>query len=168
MFGLNAPLPRMSSEQREQKQRLERHHEMADRHQCRAEHHGPALAEHAVGEQAAEDRREIDEGGVKAVDMRGERLHAERPEQEFETALERRVADDGFGAPGCEQILDHVEHEQRAHPVIGEALPHLGREQKGKSARMAEKVARSGCGECGHVQNKLPWPPRPFPPLPPR
>ena len=63
---------------------------MADRHEYSAEDHGPALAKHLIGEHSAEDRRQIDEGGVKTVDMRRERLHAERPEQEFETALEGR------------------------------------------------------------------------------
>ena len=43
---------------------------------------------------------------------------------------------------GLQQILHHVEHEQRAHPVVGEALPHLGGEQEGQPARMAEKIAR--------------------------
>ena len=37
--------------QREQEQPLERHHEVADRHQRRADDHGAALAEHAIGEQ---------------------------------------------------------------------------------------------------------------------
>ena len=38
---------------------------------------GPALAEHAVGEQAAEDRRQIDEADIGAEDRRGERLAVE-------------------------------------------------------------------------------------------
>src|SRR5262249_10895828 len=41
-----------------------------------------------------------------------------------------------------QQVFHHVENEQRAHPVVGETLPHLGREQEGEPARMAEKVAR--------------------------
>ena len=41
----------------------------------------------------------------------------------------------------------HEEDEERAHPVVAEALPHLGEEQCGESARMAEKacVDLSGC-----------------------
>ena len=49
-----------------------------------AEDDGAALAEHAVGEEAAEDRREIHQAGVEAVDLRRERLHIERPEHDFE------------------------------------------------------------------------------------
>ena len=70
--------------EREQQQRLERHHEMADRHQRRADDDGAALPEHAVGEVAADDRGEIDEAGVEPVDLRSERLDAERAEHRFE------------------------------------------------------------------------------------
>ena len=80
--------------EREQKQMLECHHEMADRHQRCAEDDGAALAEHAVGQQAAEDRREIDEAGVEAVDLRGERLRVERAEHEFQRAAECAEAHD--------------------------------------------------------------------------
>jgi hypothetical protein len=38
------------------------------------------------------------------------------------------------------QILYQIKHEKRAHPIIGEALPHLSREQKGKPAGMAKKL----------------------------
>ena len=135
---------------------LEGHHEMADGHQRGAEDDGAAPAEHAVGQQAAEDRREINEAGVEAVDLRGEGLRRQRPEHGFQGVPERDEADHRAGALRLEQIFDHVEHEQRAHPVIGEALPHLGREQKSEAARMAEKVgcrrriADTGKGGCGH------------------
>ncbi len=83
--------------------------------------------------------------------MRGERLDIERPEGEFERALERGVSDHGVGAAGLEQVFHHVEDEQGAHAVVGEALPHLRREQEGKPARMAEQLAlRAGRGaRCG-------------------
>ena len=45
---------------------------------------------------------------------------------------------------GREQILRHVENEQRAHPVVGEALPHLGGEQEGEAPRVTEQVRLSG------------------------
>ena len=120
---------------------LERHHEMADRHQGGAEDDGAALAEHAVGEQAAEDRRQIDEPGVEAVDLRGEGLQVERSEHRFQRLFERGKAEHATGLRRLQQILDHIEDKQRAHPVIGEALPHLGGEQEGQRARMAEQVA---------------------------
>ena len=34
----------------------------------------------------------------------------------------------------------HEEDEERAHPVVAEALPHLGEEQRGETARMAEEA----------------------------
>ena len=33
----------------------------------------------------------------------------------------------------------HEQDEQRAHPVVAEALPHLGEEQRGEPAGVAEK-----------------------------
>ena len=141
-------------QQREQEKLLDRHHEMADRHQHRADDDGAALAEHAVGQQPAEDRREIDEPGIKAPDLRRQRLHVERAEDAFEPALEAEQADDVAGMIGQQQIFGHIEHEQRAHAVIGKALPHFGGEQVGQPARMAEQLAlprRSG----GHRFNAL-------------
>ena len=57
-------------QQREQEKLLDRHHEVADRHQRRADDDGAALAEHAVGQQSAEDWREVNEAGVEAPDLR--------------------------------------------------------------------------------------------------
>ena len=75
--------------EREQKQLFEGHHEMADSHQGCADNDGAALAEHAVGQQSAEDRRQIDEARIEAVDLRGEGLRGQRPEYEFERMPER-------------------------------------------------------------------------------
>ena len=133
----------MRTSEREQEQRLERHHEMADRHQRGADHDGAALAEHAVGEQAADDRREIDERRCRG--RRSARRAAAMPSgpnRHSSALLQRGEADARSRArSGCEQVLHHVEHEQRAHAVVGEALPHLGGEQIGQPARMAEQVA---------------------------
>ncbi len=131
-------------EERHEEQRLDRHHEMADRHQARADDDSTALAEDPVGKEPAEDRREIDEPGVEPVDLRRQRLHVERAEHAFERALEPDQAAHGAGLIGQQQIFRHVEHEQRAHPVIGEALPHFGGEQKRQRLRMAEQVGASG------------------------
>ena len=55
-LGRNIRLERAAAEnesqQREQKKLLDRHHEMADRHQHGADDDGAAVAEHAVGKQA--------------------------------------------------------------------------------------------------------------------
>ena len=115
---------------------------MADGHQHAANDHRAALAEHAVGEQAAEDRREIGKAGVEAEQLRGERLHIERPEQRFEPPFDRAKPEHGFGLSRLQEMLDHVENDERAVAEIGEALPHLAREQDGKPARMAEQIVR--------------------------
>ena len=142
--GLERAVTQDQRGQGEQEQRLERHHEMADRHQRGAEQDGAVLAEHAIGEQAAEHGREIDEPGVEPVDMRGERLDAERAEHRFEQVLERAEPDHVLGVAGPQQVLHHVEDEERTHPVVGKALPHLGCEQEGQPARMAEQVPATG------------------------
>ena len=106
---------------------------------------------HAVGEVAAEDRREIRKSGVEAEDLRGERLHVERPEQAFQRRLHGAIAEHGFDLPGQQQVFHHVENEQRGHPEIGKALPHLGREQHRKALRMAEQVRVLVVGGSGRV-----------------
>src|SRR5690349_10231889 len=40
-----------------------------------------------------------------------------------------------------QQLLRHVKRQKRSHPVIGEALPHLGEGEIGESLWMAEKAA---------------------------
>ncbi len=75
---------------------------MAGDHQRGAERHGDPAPEPTVGDEAAEDRREIHEAGVEPVDVRRERLRAERAGQRFERAFERVEADDGRGALGLE------------------------------------------------------------------
>ena len=144
MLGLNAPMPRISASEREQKQRLEGHHEMADRHQHAADDDGATLAEQAVGDQPAQDRREIGKPGVEPEQLRGERLRVELSEQEFERRLDCGEAEHGLDPAGIEQVFHHVEHDQRGIAEIGEALPGLGREQHGEPARMAKEVAGHG------------------------
>ena len=120
---------------------LERHHEVAHRHQRGADDHGLALPKPAVGQEPAEDRGEIHESCVETVDLRRQRLHAERAEQRFEACFQGGEADDLLRVLGLERVFHHVQHEQRAHAVVGEALPHFGGEEIGQAARVAEKVA---------------------------
>ena len=115
-------------QQREKQKRLERHHEVPDGHQARADDDRFALAEHPVGQQSSENRREIDERRVGSINLRGEGLRFERAEDRFKAALQCRQSDHLRRMLGQKHIFYKVEHEQGAHPVIGEALPHLGRE----------------------------------------
>ena len=71
------------------------------------------------------------------------------PNMPSNTPLERVEPDDGVGVLRQQQVFHHVEDEQRAHPVIGKALPHLGGEQERQAARMAEQVARRGIADLG-------------------
>ena len=43
-----------------------------------------------------------------------------------------------LGVAGKQQLLDHVQREQRGHAVIGKALPHLG---EGEIASLARVTA---------------------------
>ena len=90
--------------------------EIADRHQDRAELHRALGAEILVGEEAADQRRQIDERGIAAVEA-------------------------GRLAVREEEMLGEIERQQRPHAVIAEPLPHLGGEQPRELARMAEPGA---------------------------
>ncbi len=74
---------------------------MARRHGERAEQHSAAPAENAIGEEAAEDRREINARGVSAEDGRGERLTLEPAIQgKLAEILENRDVLDNVRAAG--------------------------------------------------------------------
>ena len=72
-----------------------------------------------VGEIAAHQRQQIDQGGVGRVLAVGEGV----VEQE---------------------LLGQVEDQQAAHAVVGEALPHLGEEQHGRPRRVAAQLQQDG------------------------
>ena len=48
---------------------------------------------------------------------------------------------DVLDVSGVQQSVDHVEHEQRLHPVVGKAFPSFGEGDVGKPARMADEAA---------------------------
>ena len=83
---------------------LDGHRQVAGHQQQRAERDGLAGAEIAVGQDAADQRQQIDQRGVGAVLARAAAL----VEQE---------------------VLGHVEDQDAAHAVVGEPLPHLGEEE---------------------------------------
>jgi hypothetical protein len=93
---------------------LDGHQHVAEGQQHRAEQYCLALAEVAVGEVAADHRRDVHQRRVGAVDDRGL-------------------------AVGEQPVLHQVENQQPAHAVVGEALPHLGEEQHEQPARVAEE-----------------------------
>ena len=82
--------------------------------QVTANYKGPSGSNEPIGQVTAHQRREEDERRVRPVQP-------------------RRVT----VAPL--QIVDEVEHEERAHSVIREALPHLDDEQEAESARVSHE-----------------------------
>ncbi len=112
----------------------EREAEMSRGDDQAADHERASRADPAIGEIAADERREVHERRVIPVEP-------------------RRV----FGVPV--ERLGEEEHEDRAHPVVREALPHLGGREQRETARVAEERgvverrgrAGSGSGGSGHV-----------------
>src|SRR5205085_3846295 len=128
--------PDHEAEKREQERRLECHQKMARRHGERAEQNGAAASEETIGEEAAEDRGEINESRVGAEDRRGERLTIQTQIKPAETGERRDMLD----ASRQEKILHHVKDEERLHPVIGETFPGFGEGKEPEPARMAEET----------------------------
>ena len=80
-----------------------------------ADPHRRALAEITVGEIPAENRRDVHQAGVRAVDQVGFAV-VEQP------------------------VLGQVEDQQGPHSVVGEALPHLGEEEHVEALGMAREL----------------------------
>ena len=99
--------------------------EMAEGDDGAAGENGAVGAEIAVGNEAARDRQHVYGHRVVAVDARG---------------VER-----GKAQSAGRHRRDDEQREQRAHAVIGEALPQLGEEQRREPARMAAEC-RAVCG----------------------
>src|SRR4029079_15487865 len=89
-IGLEGSVAENEKPECEKEKLLECHREMSGSHQRGADDDGPALAQHAVGKQAAQDRRQVDQAGIETVDVRGKRLRGQRPENAFERGPESR------------------------------------------------------------------------------
>ena len=154
--GLERAVAEDQEHQRREEPTLHRHQEVADGHQDATQHHRLALSQHPVGEHATEERREVHERGVQTIDLRRQRLRVEMAEGVFEHpahGVETQHLPAHVGVQ--EQVVDHVQHQQRAHAVVREALPHLGEEQHVQPDRMPEPLAPAGLwvggGGDGHV-----------------
>ena len=106
-----------------------RQQNMAAGDDAAADHQGAVGTQPPVGQQAAEDRGQVHGPGVDAIEQVG-----------------------GFFAPAEAGIHlfrriggNEVEHQQRAHAVVAEALPHLGDEQHPDSARLIQHTASRRC-----------------------
>ena len=114
--GLEKTVADDEQPEREVQQRRERHREVAHRHDEAADQDRLAGTEPAVGDIAADYGREINQAGVSPIQR--ERVGA--------LVVER---------------VDQVQHQQRAHAVVAEALPHLGEEERREAPRMPKERA---------------------------
>src|ERR1051325_10690384 len=103
----------------ERRHRIEDHREVTGSDDQSAEKDGQARAQEIVGRESARERGYIHTHRVRAVD-RGGALYVET-----QTAVFRK--------------LRHIKDKNGAHPVIAEALPHLGKEERTESFRMSDE-----------------------------
>ena len=85
---------------------------MPERDDYPADHQRTSRAEESIGEKSAGDLHAVSERRVCAVEVRRVAVAPMHP-------------------------VDEIEHEQRAHSVVREALPHLDAEEQPKPARMS-------------------------------
>ena len=104
----------------------DREHEVPAHDNDPAEPDCALRAPEPVGDPAARQRDEIDGRGVQAIHRRG-RLVAETE-------------------PAVLDLIDHEQHEQRAHAVVAEALPHFREEQSSETPGMPGEFAVSPRG----------------------
>ena len=95
-----------------------------------AEDHRPVGAEEPVGKPAADDRCEVHRPRVEPVEQVGRLLGPAKPGV--------RIG----GAPGefLARRGDEVEHQQRAHAVVAEPLPHLRDEEHPEPFRLVHRL----------------------------
>ena len=110
----------------ERGERLKGHAEMTNRDDDAPVEHRAPLTDETVRDPASRQAGHVDHRRVEAVDRAGD------PGVETETARRDRRR--------------HEQDEQRPHAVVAESFPHLGEEQRGEPAGMAEEcaVVRSG------------------------
>jgi hypothetical protein len=121
----------MSVSKAKKKQRFEGHHEFSDGHHKGTDDDRLTLSDHGHdgwrGARRSASRNPPISGvrytspRVEAVDIRSERLHRQRTGKELERARHCLVAQYALGARGREQILGHVEDQERAHSKRGSA-----------------------------------------------
>src|ERR1700693_3400893 len=133
------------TEEREEERYVEGHQKMPGCHEQRADRDCAGASEHTVGDQSAADRREINETSVEAENRRGQGLDRERAAiNALEQVAKWTEPGDALDVSGVQQPVDHVEHEQRLHAIIGKAFPSFGEGEIAKTARMTDEAAILG------------------------
>ena len=145
-ISLEQPAADDQQHEREQERLVERHRDVTAAHEHRADRHGDFAADPAIGDESTEHRSEIHEAGVEPVDLRCEGECGHRAEHRLERVAQRGEAGDVLDVPGHEERLAHVEHEERGHAIVGEALPGLGEGEVGEADGLAEEGAAGGRG----------------------
>ena len=82
-----------------------------------------ALSDPSIGDHAAEHRREVDETGVEAENLRRERLRGERADDRFHRRTEPRKSSDVLDMSWQQQLVHHVKGEQRRHSIDRRIVP---------------------------------------------
>ena len=122
-LGLSSPVHDHDQDQPEEEGRLrgDGHGEMACRNHAAADEHRLSLPPQVVSDPAPRESQQIDHPVVEPVDRAGRRDLDPHP---------GIVASDSGS---------HEQDQQGPHPVIAGPLPHLGEEERRKTARMAEE-----------------------------
>ena len=140
-------------QQREQERRIERHAEVPDRHHQGAQCHRAVATEYTVAEQTAEQRCQVHRADVETEDLEGERLRRQWPREPLDRGPERSESDDVLDMSGQQQLLHHVQREQRLHAVERDAVPELRTRKHDQPLGMPKDIrARRTCDDrqrCG-------------------
>ncbi len=102
-------------QEREQERPFEGHQKMPERHHQRSRDQRDPSAGELVRDDPAEDRHQVNERGVIAEDRRGERLGFQPG---IMPAAQPGEARDLVDVARQQEIIDHVEREQRLHGII--------------------------------------------------
>ena len=118
---------------------IECHRKVTGAHQERASHDRVALPDPPIRNEAAEQRREVDETGVQAIDLRCRRLRRQWTHDRFDGGAKTREAGDVLYVSRQNQLVDHIQHDQRGHAVKGKSLPGLGKCEEEKPFGMTKQ-----------------------------
>jgi hypothetical protein len=110
-------------QERDQEQPFRRHGQVPRRHEQGAERHRPRLAEQPITEPCPGERSDIDKPRIESKCLGGEGEVGHRPEQARQARAERGQPKHIGRDVRPEEMLCHVQHQERLHAVEGEALP---------------------------------------------
>ncbi len=128
--------PHHQREQGKQEQPLKRHQEVAQSHDNGARQQRGPSAQPAVSNQPAGNRGQVDQAGVIAKDRRGERLAFLAAIGRALQPLQPQHIADVFGQ---QQVLDHIEHQQGLHGIVGKPLTPLDEGEVTQPLGVAQK-----------------------------